>query len=82
MQTEARPSGTRPGPQLPLVLIAEIAMAVGVVLAVLAIYEVGGLFSLGIGLVLIFISSIPLILDPGTGGFGFDRELRRLMNGI
>jgi hypothetical protein len=79
MQTEARPSGTRPGPRLPFVLIAEIAMAIGVMLAVLGIYEVGGLLSLGFGLLLIFASSIPLILDPGT--WGFDRELRRLMDG-
>jgi hypothetical protein len=56
-------------------------MAIGVVLAVLGIYEIGGLLSLGVGLALIFISSIPLILDPGTGTWGFDRELRRMMNG-
>lgn len=80
MQTEARPSSTRPGPRLSVVLIAEIAMAVGVVLAVLGIYEVGGLLSLGSGLLLVFVASIPLILNPGTGTWGFDRELRRLMN--
>ena len=55
-------------------------MAVGVVLAVLGIYEVGGLLSLGSGLLLVFVASIPLILNPGTGTWGFDRELRRLMN--
>jgi hypothetical protein len=81
MRTEARPSGTRPGSRLPFVVLAEIAMAIGVALVVLGIYEVGGLLSLGFGLLLIFTSSIPLILNPGTGTWGFDRELRRLMDG-
>lgn len=79
MQTQARPNDTRPGPRLPVTLLAEIGMAIGVVLTVLGIIEIGGLFILFFGLLLTFASSIPLILNPGTGTRGFDRELRRLM---
>ena len=79
MQTQARPNDTRPGPRLPVTLIAEIGMATGVVLTVLGIVEIGGLFNLFLGLLLTFISSIPLILNPVTGTRGLDRELRRLI---
>jgi len=81
MQTQARPSDTRPGPQLPAVLIAGIAMGIGVVMTVLGIYEIGGLLSLGLGLLVTFVSSIPLILHPGAGGRGIDDELRRMASG-
>ena len=79
MQTQARPNDTRPGPRLPVTLIAEIGVATGVVLTVLGIVEIGGLFNLLLGLLLTFVSSIPLILNPGTGTRGLDKELRRLM---
>ena len=79
MQTQARPNDTRPGPRLPVTLIAEIGMATGVVLTVLGIVEIGGLFNLFLGLLLTFVSSIPLILNPETGTRGLDRELRRLI---
>jgi hypothetical protein len=81
MQTQARPSDTRPGPQLPAVLIAGIAMGIGVVMTVLGIYEIGGLLSLGLGLLVTFVSSIPLILHPGAGERGIDDELRRMASG-
>lgn len=79
MQTQARPNDTRPGPRLPVTLLAEIGMAAGVVLTVLGIIEVGGLLILFFGLLLTFVASIPLILNPESGTRGFDRELRRLM---
>jgi hypothetical protein len=58
-------------------------MAVGFVWTVLGIREIGGLLNLCVGLILIFVGSIPLILAPGRVRFhheDIDQELRRFFD--
>jgi hypothetical protein len=56
------------------VVLAEVVVAIGFVLAVLGIREVGGLFNLGVGFLLVFVGSIPIIVDLRRES-AFDEEL-------
>lgn len=54
-------------------------MAIGFVLAVLGIIEIGGLMALGAGMLLIFIGSVLILLGTGNEA-PLDEELRRILD--
>jgi len=59
-------------------------MAVGVVLTVLGILGIGGLFNVGLGLALIFVGSIPVLVEDEGEAFvseDIDQEIRRFFDG-
>lgn len=66
-------------PRLPFVLGAGLMMAIGFVLAVLGIIEIGGLMALGAGMLLIFIGSVLILLGTGNEA-PLDEELRRILD--
>ena len=54
-------------------------MAIGFVLAVLGIIEIGGLMALGAGMLLIFIGSVLILLGTGNEA-PLDEELRQILD--
>jgi hypothetical protein len=65
MQTETKPRELQPSPLPPVILLAWCMIVAGFVLTVLGIYEIGGLFNLGIGFFLIVAGSMPVLLRAG-----------------
>ena len=59
MQTQTKPRPADHRPPVPVTLLAEIVMVIGFVLAVLGMREIGGLFNLGLGLLMISAGSVP-----------------------
>jgi hypothetical protein len=83
MRTEVARPLSNPRPRRPLVYLGEAAMVVGVALTVLGILGVGGLFNLGLGLALVFVGSIPVILEAAASPFvseDLDQEIRRFFD--
>lgn len=77
MRTEVARPQSNPRPRRRLVIFGEVAMVAGVVLTVLGILGVGGLFNLGVGLAMIWVGSIPTLLEESWLSADIDSEFRR-----
>jgi hypothetical protein len=82
VRTEAPRSEVDPKkPRVPRDLLGGTIMVVGFVLTVLGIYEIGGLFTLSVGLGLLFVGSIPVLLHVKKRDDAMDVEFRRIVGG-
>ena len=61
-------------------MAAWVLMVVGFALAVVGILQIAGLWALGAGFVVIFVASVPLIVEADRREGAFDDELRRLLD--
>ena len=61
-------------------MVAWVLMVAGFVLTVVGILQLTGLWGLGAGFVLIFVASVPLIVEADRREGAFDDELRRLLD--
>lgn len=79
MQTQTKPRPADHHPRIPITLLAETTVLIGFVLFVLGMLEIGGLFNLGLGLLLILAGSVPIVLRLGDAQESLDEELRRFL---
>jgi hypothetical protein len=80
MRTEASPRRTAPAASRAVEVVSALVIAAGFVLTVLGILQTGGVAALGVGLLLVFAGSVPLIIDADRRQGAFDDELRRLLD--
>jgi hypothetical protein len=59
---------------------AWVLMVAGFALTVVGILQIAALWVLGAGFVLIFVASVPLIVEADRREGAFDDELRRLLD--
>ena len=80
MRTETSPRRAPSAPSRTLEVAAWVLMVAGFALTVVGILQITGLWGLGAGFVLIFVASVPLIVEADRREGAFDDELRRLLD--
>ena len=81
MDTLRRPDVRRPsiGPRE---LIADALLIVGFVLMVLGIYEIGGLFNLGLGFAILWAGALLAFADMRRTTIDFEKEFYRIADDL